>query len=169
MTLYKRHYGRLVTAAGFGACLAAAGCAGTASTGGETALERSGGEPADCILSRSVRDYTGLDERNLILYGPGSRAYHVVLATPSFNLDGEWSIGVLDGGGAGGDGRICPFGGDRIIVDGPLVEQLSIRSIESIDDAGVEALKVRFGQEEAASDSVVTVTDIEADDEAEDD
>jgi len=163
MSLKSKCRRQATAAAGFGVYLALAGCATDATSGGQTALERSSGGGSDCFFNTGVRDFTALDERNLILYGPGSRAYHLVLATPSFNLEGEWSIGVLDGGGIGGDGRICPFGGDRIIVDGPFVERISIRGIETVDEAGVEALKVRFGKEEAASEELVTVTEIETD------
>lgn len=162
MARETRSFRRAFAAAGFGIHLAIAGCAASSTAGDRAALEGGGGG-SDCFFNRGVRDYTALDERNLILYASGSRAYHLVLATPSFNLESEWSIGVLDGGGIGGDGRICPFGGDRIVVDGPFVEQLSIRSIEALDETGVEALKVRFGKEEAAPEELVTVTDIEPD------
>ncbi|HUF74120.1 MAG TPA: DUF6491 family protein [Gammaproteobacteria bacterium] len=167
MTVKIKCCRQAIVAAGFGVYLALAGCATDSTSGGQAALERSSGGGSDCFFNAGVRDFTALDERNLILYGSGSRAYHLVLATPSFNLEGEWSIGVLDGGGIGGDGRICPFGGDRIIVDGPFVERISIRGIEAVDEAGVEALKVRFGKAEAASEELVTVTEIETDDEVE--
>jgi hypothetical protein len=165
MTLKQKCCRLAIAATGFGATLALAGCTAGSTAGGQAALERGGG--SDCFFNTGVRDFTALDERNLILYGSGSRAYHLVLATPSFNLEGEWSIGVLDGGGIGGDGRICPFGGDRIIVDGPFVERLSIRSIEAVDETGVEALKVRFGKEAAASEELVTITEVETGDETE--
>lgn len=126
------------------------GCAG--SGGSSTA---GAGLPADCIVNRGVRDYTALDNRNLILYGPGRRAYHVVMATQSNNLSGEFRIGIYDR-----DGRICPFGGDAIIVDGPIAERIPIRSIEAVDDAAAEALKVQYGVIEGA-DGEVTVTEVE--------
>jgi len=129
----------------------AGACAGTA-----------GREPAarsplasDCIVNRGVRDFDVLDEQNLIIYGPGRSAYHVVMATRSVNIRGEISIGIFDR-----DGRICPFGGDAILIDGPITERIPIRSIEGIDEADVEALKVQFGVIEGAGDAV-TVTEIE--------
>jgi hypothetical protein len=139
--------------------LTSAGCASTG--GGEdsrASLNDDGRRTSDCILSRTIRDFSTLDNRNLILDVAGSRAYHVVLATPSFSLESEFSIGLVD---RDGDGRICPFGRDRILIDGPLAEQVSIRSIEQISEDEIEALRVRFGLEEAAPEDSVTVTEIE--------
>ena len=151
----RRRTPRLMTALGILA--AAGGIAGCATT---DTSDRAGtdGRASDCIFSSSIRDFTALDNRNLILDAPGSRAYHVVLATPSLNLQSEFRIGVLD---RDGDNRICPFGRDRILVDGPLREEISIRSIRQIDEVGVEALRVEFGLEEAASEDSVTVTEVE--------
>jgi hypothetical protein len=136
--------------------------AGCASTGGgdesQANLDSDGRRGSDCILSRTIRDFSTLDNRNLILDVAGSRAYHVVLAMPSFSLESEFSIGLVD---RDGDGRICPFGRDRILIDGPLAEQVSIRSIERISEEEIEALRVQFGLEEAAPEDSVTVTEIE--------
>jgi hypothetical protein len=114
------------------------------------------GLPSDCIISRTIQDYERLDDQNLIIYGPGSRAYHVVLTTPSNNIDSEFSIGVLDAtmGDWIPDGRICPYGGDAIIIDGPIVETIPIRSIESLDAGTLENLQVEFGAIESAGDLV---------------
>lgn len=134
----------------------ASGCAGTGTGNGSGITGRTGGGlPADCIINRGVRDFERLDNRNLILYGPGSRAYHVVLTTPAIDLAREITIGVLDD-----DGRICPYGGDAIIIDGVIRERIPIRSIEALDPADLEALKVEFGLIEAADDAV-SVTEIE--------
>jgi hypothetical protein len=137
--------------------VALSGCAGMPSGDRTTASANTNA----CIPNRGIRDYNSLDDQNLILYGIGRQAYHVVLSTPSMNLKSEFTIGVLDGGGAGSDGRICPFGGDAILIDGPLRERVPIRSIERIDDDRVEALRVEFGQIEAADESDVTVTEIQ--------
>lgn len=138
---------------------AMSGCAVTPSSDGTTASTTT--NTSACIPNRGIRDYTSLDDQNLILYGIGRQAYHVILATPSMNLETEFSVGVLDGGGAGADGRICPFGGDAILIDGPIAERVPIRSIERIDDDQVEALRVEFGLDEAADESDITVTEIQ--------
>ena len=109
------------------------------------------------MFSRSVRDFTALDNQNLIIYAPRSRPHHVVLTTPTLSLESEFAIGVRDGDG---DGRICSFGRDRIIIDGVLVEEVQIRSIEQIDELDVEALRIEFGLDEPA-ESAVEVTTIE--------
>lgn len=116
---------------------------------------RRGGNPADCILNRGVDDFDALDGSNLIIYGTGGRPYHVVLSTPSIGLEGEFAIGIYDD-----DGSICPFGGDRIIVDGIIQEVIPIRSIEELDKEALEALKLEYGQIEAAGDAV-SVTEVE--------
>lgn len=129
------------------------------STGSETAAVetgRGGGLPSDCFFNNTVRDFTTLDNRNLIIHGAGRRAYHVVLASPSFDIEHEYRIGIYDR-----DGRVCPYGGDAIIVQGAITERISIRSIEAIDETQLENLLVRFGKQEAASEDLVTVTDVE--------
>lgn len=134
-----------------------AGCA-TTDAGDRAAPDDPGGRASDCIFSSSIRDFTALDNRNLILDVPGSRAYHVVLASPSLNLETEFRIGILD---RDGDNRICPFGRDRILIDGPLREEISIRSIRQLDEEDLEALRVEFGLDEAAPEDSVTVTEVE--------
>lgn len=140
---FTRPIGRLPAAA---LALALAGaCAGTDG-------ERTGREylSNDCIFYRGVRDYKALDERNLIVYGVGRRPYHVVLASPSTNLEHEFTIAIYDDG----DGRICPYGRDAVLIDGPIPDRIQIRSIEAIDDNQVEALEVEYGLIEPAEDAV---------------
>jgi Family of unknown function (DUF6491) len=159
MTLNRNPYRRRIAFAGLGAGLALAGCASSPSPGGGATADRGTPVSSDCIYNSGVRGYATLDDENLILYGPGRRAYHVVLATPSFDLEHEYQIGILDR-----DGRICPFGGDAIIVQGPITERIPIRSIRALSDDEEFALKVSFGKEEAAPEDLVTVTDIDPDD-----
>jgi len=138
-----------------GAAVFATGCASATGDRSVGAERRSLGN--DCIFNFGIRDYTALDDRNVILYGPGRRAYHVVLTTPSINLRSEFTIGILD---RDGDDRICPYGGDSILVDGPLRERIPIREIQALDEEGVDALLVEFGQVEAG-DAAIEVTEIQ--------
>jgi len=148
--------------AGCAAFVWLAGCATVPPDGDSTARDTGGSLPSDCILGGNVRDFTALDNRNLILYGPGNRPYHVVLTRPAMGLEREFSIGVYDAdAGFGGIGRICPYGGDAIIIEGPFTESILIRSIEQIDDTAVEALMVRFGKAEPTDDDDLTVTEIQ--------
>ena len=134
--------------------MAIAGCAGTSGTSVST------DEPvftraSDCIFNRGIRDFTALDNQNLLLYGPGGMPYHVTLTTPSLNLKGEFRIGIQDA-----DGRICPFGGDAIVVNGVFREVIPIRSIEAIDKDQAEELKIQFGLIDSG-DAEVTVTTVQ--------
>jgi hypothetical protein len=144
---------RLLAGAG-AACLLLA-CASDPSRNAERESSARGIN-STCMINRAIRDYNVLDSRNLILFGPGTEAHHIVLATPSVNVEREIRIGVQDDG----DGRICPGGRDAILVDGVIPERIQIRSIESLEPADVEALKVEYGLEEGADDAV-TVTEIE--------
>lgn len=111
---------------------------------------------SDCMFSRGIRDYRALDNRNLIVYGMGRRPYHVVLASPSTNVEHEFTIGVYDDG----DGRVCPYGRDAILIDGAIPERIQIRSIEEIAADEVEALEAEYGLIESADDAV-TVTEVQ--------
>lgn len=113
--------------------------------------QNSVGLPADCIIIRTINDFDALDENDLVIYGPGDTAYHVVLTSPSNQIESEIAIGVKDDG----DGRLCPYGLDSIIVEGALLEEIRIRSIESLDEGELEILLVEFGEIEAADPAVV--------------
>lgn len=162
MALYRKQTLGVLGLGALAVIATVSGCATGSSENGETTRNRGAPLPSDCIMGGSVRDFTALDDQNLILYGPGRRPYHVVLVTRAIDLESEFSIGVYDRDAAlGGISRICPFGGDAIIIDGPLTERIPIRSIELIDDLAVEALLVRFGKIEPAAEDTVLVTEIE--------
>lgn len=136
---------RIVVASLFaGATLVAPACS---HTDGQNTV----GLPADCILIRTIDDYDALDSNDLVIYGPADTAYHVVLASPSNQIEGEIAIGVRDDG----DGRLCPYGLDSILVEGPLFEEIRIRSIESLDEGELEVLLVEFGEIEPADPAFV--------------
>lgn len=94
----------------------------------------------DCIFGRMLTDWRPLDKQNLILFAGGHQAYHVVLAIPAMQLDFSDAIGVYDR-----DGRICPYGGDSIIIRGAMPERISIRSIKRLTDAELDELYAQFG------------------------
>jgi hypothetical protein len=83
-----------------------------------------------CLFSVTVGDWTALDPGRLILYGPGSQqAYLVKLSIPSPDLAFSTSIGVQDGDG---NGRICGWGFDAILVGGGLPERIPIASVQKL-------------------------------------
>jgi hypothetical protein len=95
---------------------------------------------SDCMFARSLRDWRPLDDEHLLLFGPGHTAYLVELVRPAMGLSFNISIGVYDR-----DGNICPYGGDGIVVEGPIPERISIRSMQRLDDAELDEVYVRFG------------------------
>jgi hypothetical protein len=96
---------------------------------------------SDCIWIRTVRDYTALDDRNLLIRGSGKRTYLVTLLHRSFEM--QSSIGL---GFSSRDDHLCPYGGDAIVTDGLSREAVRIRSITEVSPAQAEQLKVRFGK-----------------------
>ena len=100
---------------------------------------------SDCILIRTIRDYTPLDDRNLLVWGPGKRGYFVTLIRPAFGMRSSFRLGF-----SSRDDQLCPFGGDAIVFgDGPH-EQVRVRSISRVDKEQAEELMIRFGKKEPA-------------------
>ena len=94
----------------------------------------------DCMFASTLRDWRPLDNENLILFALGRRPYHVELSWPAFGLTHDFMIGVYDR-----DGRICPYGGDAIIVEGPMPQRIPIRSIRQLDEQQLDAVYAQFG------------------------
>jgi hypothetical protein len=94
----------------------------------------------DCMFARTLRDWRPLDDEHLLLFGPGHTAYLVQLVRPAIDLSFNDFIGVYDR-----DGSICPFGGDAVVIGGPMPERISIRSMQRLDDAQLDEVYVKFG------------------------
>ncbi len=99
---------------------------------------------SDCISIRTVRDYRTLDDRNLLIYGPGDRAYYVTLFRPSFELRSSFQLGFESR-----DGYLCPYGGDAIVVGSLNREAIGIASISRVSKEQEQQLLVRYGKKEA--------------------
>lgn len=97
---------------------------------------------SDCILIRTIRDYRTLDDRNLLIYGPGDRAYYVTLFRPSFELSSSFQMGFQSR-----DDQLCPFGGDSIVVRG---EDIPVQSISRLSEEQEQQLLVRYGKKDPA-------------------
>ncbi len=81
----------------------------------------------DCIFSRTINDWTELDNRSLILYAPTkNKPYYVSLRRQSFDLKFAHSIGVY----SKFDNRVCPYGGNALFIDG---ERYTIGAIKKLD------------------------------------
>lgn len=115
-----------------------------------TATEPSLGDPepaevrgSDCISQMSVRDYSVLDDTNLIVTGAGSRKYHVMLYRSAFDLRSTWRVGFRSP-----TGQICPGFSDLVVSDGIGTEHIKIRSIRALTPQEHEELLVRFGKKQ---------------------
>ena len=94
----------------------------------------------DCFFARTLRDWRPLDNEHLILFANGRKPYLVELAVPAFGLSFEFKIGVYDR-----DGRICPYGGDSIILEGLVHDRIPIRSIRRLSDSEFDEVLVEYG------------------------
>ncbi len=98
---------------------------------------------ANCIFSRSINNWRGLDSTNLVIWAPNSKeAYHVTLSFPLQDLRTAEDMAVID---RNGDGRICSFGFDTIVINsGPYPEKATIRGMTKLDEAGLIALGEQY-------------------------
>jgi hypothetical protein len=103
-------------------------------------IDRNG---SDCIWIRTVRDYTTLDDQNLLVRGSGKRSYLVTLLFPSFELRSSMGLGF-----SSRDDQLCPYGGDGVVLDGLSPEIVRIRSITEVSSDQAEQLMVQFGRKE---------------------
>ena len=100
----------------------------------------------DCIFVRTIRDYTPLGRKHLIVWGSSRRrAYLVTVAVPSTGLRHSWRIGYRSR-----DSRLCPYGGDAILTDDPITRELRITAIREISAEEVDLLKSHFGEKKEA-------------------
>ena len=65
---------------------------------------------SDCISIRTIRDYTALDDRSLLIWASAKRPYFVRLSTPSWGLKTSFQLGTVSR-----DDRLCPYGGDALV------------------------------------------------------
>ncbi|MCF6216234.1 MAG: DUF6491 family protein [Emcibacter sp.] len=81
----------------------------------------------DCIFSRTIGNWTLLDNQRMILYAPTkNRPYFVKLALRSHELKFAHQIGVY----SKFDNRFCPYGGNALFIDG---NRYTISAIKKID------------------------------------
>jgi hypothetical protein len=99
---------------------------------------------SDCIWIRSIRDYTPLDRRTLLIWG-GSRPYYVRLATPTREMEFGISVAVYSR-----DDRLCPYGGDGLIFSRFDGRPVTVRSISRISKEQAEDILVRYGKSKSA-------------------
>jgi hypothetical protein len=98
---------------------------------------------SDCISIRTIRDYTELDNSNLLIDGGGRRTYLVTLLHPSFELRSSFGIGF-----SSRDQWLCPYGGDEIVMQGVGNERVRISSISRLSPEQVDDILIRYGKKE---------------------
>ena len=97
----------------------------------------------DCILIRTIRDYTPLDRQHLLIHGPGRRSFYVTLISPAFDMRGSIGFQVRSR-----DEQLCPFGGDRIVFGSLSGESVGVRAISRLTAEQEEFLLTRYGLSE---------------------
>ena len=100
---------------------------------------------SDCILIRTIRDYTPLDRQHLLIHGPGRRGYFVTLSRPAFDMRGSIGLRVDSR-----DEQLCPYGGDRIIFGAFADERIGVRSISRLTTEQEEQLLIQYGKRDPA-------------------
>lgn len=100
---------------------------------------------SDCIWIRTIRDYTALDDRNLLIWSSPKRPYFVRLQTPAWGLRSAFQVETLSR-----DDRLCPYGGDALAFGFGRRETSRIASIRRVTDEEAEWLLVRFGKKDPA-------------------
>ena len=96
---------------------------------------------SECISIRTIRDYTPLDNRHLLIEGAGRRNYYVTLVVSSFELRSSHRLGFQSR-----DDWLCPYGGDQIVFDGLGNYPVGIRSISRLTPEQTEDLLIRYGK-----------------------
>jgi uncharacterized protein DUF6491 len=99
---------------------------------------------SDCIWVRSIRDYTPLDDRTLLIWGGSNRPYFVRLTTPSWEMDTGIGLAVHSR-----DDRLCPYGGDGLVFGSFEPRPVPVRSIIRISKEQAEDILVRYGKRDS--------------------
>lgn len=110
---------------------------------------------SDCILIRTIRDYTPLDDRNMLIWGPGKRAYYVTLIRPAFELRSSFRMGF-----SSRDDQLCPYGGDGIVVGSLSQDTVGIRAISRVSEEQADQLLIRYGRKEPAEQQAPAPEDV---------
>jgi len=119
------------------------GLVACANTDEGQAGESHGAESAgsDCISQAAIRDYTVLNEENLLVTAGGDRKYHVALSRRAFGIRSSSAIGFHSA-----TSRICG-GFDEVVVGNGLgPEKIRISSIRRLSPESEEELLIRFGK-----------------------
>lgn len=85
----------------------------------------------DCVFSRTINDWTVIDNKTLAIWAPSRKTpYIVTLTRPATGLKFEQSLGFED---RNNDGQFCDYGGDSIIIGGAIPDRVTIASVRRVD------------------------------------
>lgn len=93
---------------------------------------------SECFWADSIYDWRAIDDQHMIVWSPSKHcAYLVAFSMRCHGLRFTDEIAFKDR-----DGRICPYGGDAVIVPGPNSSRCAIATISRMTSEEVDiALK----------------------------
>ena len=130
-------------------------CVSVQETGSDAPLVSESGR-SDCIYEGTIRDYSILDDSNLIVTATARRQYHIVLTRRAFGLRSSWHIGFTSP-----TSNICS-GFSSVVVDngfGP--EAIRIRSIRRLTADEAETLLIQYGKKKPEVEQIPTPEPVE--------
>lgn len=100
------------------------------------------GSGSDCVFG-SVRDFTVLDDRSLLLYTTArNRAYFLEVSGVCIGLDSAFQLGFQSR-----NDQICGFGSDKIVLgQGSFTETCSIGRLHKLEDGELARVLAHFGR-----------------------
>lgn len=134
--------------------LSLCGLSGCASTGEVDSTPRTGF--SDCIYEGTIRDYTVLDDANLLVTGSAKRKYHIALSRRAHGLRSTWQIGF-----ASPTERICAGFSDIVVDDNAGLEKIRIRSIRRLTAEQADDLLVQYGRKKPEIEQTPTPQPVE--------
>ncbi len=98
---------------------------------------------SDCIHEPSIRGYTVLDERNLVIEASGRRSYLVTLQRRAHGLRSTWQIGLRDR-----TSRVCAGFSEIVVGDNIISDSIRIADIRELTPEDLDDLLIRYGLKE---------------------
>ncbi len=111
---------------------------------------------SDCIWIRTIRDYTVLDDKNLLIWASAKRPYFVRLFSRAWGLRSSFQLGTVSR-----DDRLCPYGGDALVFNSAGRDTARIASIRRISVDEADWLLVRFGKKDPAEEQALVPEPLE--------
>ena len=102
---------------------------------------------SDCISIRTIRDYTALDDKNLLIWASAKRPYFVRLFSPAWGLRSSFQLETVSR-----DDQLCPYGSDALVFDSAGRDKARIASIRRVSLEQADWLLVRCGRKDPAAE-----------------